>query len=61
MRFLRFAAILLLCQAAPNLAQTNDELTNAEITEVDAIAADIDGSLDDADSSIEIKEKQRNR
>ena len=58
-RFHVYAAILLLHQAAPGLAQTNDEPTDAEINEADAIAADIDGSLDDADSSIDIKEKQR--
>lgn len=58
-RFLGFAAILLLWQAAPSLAQVNDEPTETDIAEAEAIAADIDGSLDDANSSIEINGKQR--
>ncbi len=59
MRFLGLVAIFLLCHSAPSLAQTNDETTKTDVAEAEAIAADIDGSLDDADSSIEINEKQR--
>ena len=59
MRFLEFTALLLIGQAAHSLAQTNDESAETETSKAKAIAADIDGSLDDADSSIDIKEEQR--
>jgi len=43
MRFLGLVAILLLCQAAPSLAQTSDEPTETGVAEEEAIAADTDG------------------
>ncbi len=59
MRLLGIVVILLLCQATPTLAQATDEPTETEIAEAETVAADIDGSLDDAESSIDIKEEQR--
>ena len=59
MRFLGFTALLLIGQAAHSLAQTNDESAETGVAEEEAIAADIDGSLDDAYGSIEISEEQR--
>ena len=58
-RLLGIVAIHLLCQTTPTLAQATDEPTETEIAEAESVAADIDGSLDDADSSIGIKEQQR--
>lgn len=63
MRRLWIPAMLLLCQAVPGQAETDEtaaeEPTDSEIAAQEAIEADTDGSLDDAEGSIEITEVQR--
>jgi hypothetical protein len=60
LEILRYIAFTLVICAAPSIAQTTDdvpaeELTEDQIAEEEAIAADSDGSLDDATSSIDVE------
>jgi hypothetical protein len=63
MRLSWLSAVLLLSLAVPAQAQTVDETTeqktDTETASDQAIAADADGSLDDADSSIDIEKEER--
>ncbi len=63
MRYLWIPVTLLLCQAVPGQAETDEtaaeEPTDSELAAQEAIEADTDGSLDDAEGSIEITEVQR--
>jgi hypothetical protein len=63
MRRLWIPVTLLLCQAVPGQAETDEtaaeEPTDSELAAQEAIEADTDGSLDDAEGSIEITEVQR--
>jgi len=63
MGFFRIAVVAVFLQAATGIAQTAeegaDDPADTELTVEEEIAADIDGSIDDADSSIEIKAIER--